>query len=333
MRRSQLVRVMKKFFYPKETVDDLLTDKETIEINKNQVKDFPSSIPASAHTHTKSEITDFPTSITPSKHSHTKSEISDFPSTMTPSSHNHGNLNNQGLLNSDTTGADVKKVVVTDSTQNLKTINKIPFSNLDVSKANITGLGIPASDTNTTYSVGTGLKLNGTTFNVFEAPAEEIRHTITEDCDFSNINKTGLPVDAKITQNNINELIDARLGELFTATGNINVRQLSNSDMQSGRFDSDSFIRFYRIGKICIANYRLKGNNISFNKGTSYYVCNFPEGFIPNSTTYLSTWVNATSAGQLNVETTSSGVYQAKIYIATANTSNNIVGQLIYFTQ
>lgn len=332
MIKYQLVRVMKKFFYPKETVDDLLTDKETIEINKNQVKDFPSSIPASAHTHTKSEITDFPTSITPSKHTHTKSEISDFPSTMTPSSHNHGNLNNQGLLNSDTTGADVKKVVVTDSTQNLKTINKIPFSNLDVSKANITGLGIPASDTNTTYSAGTGLKLNGTAFNVFEAPAEEIRHTITEDCDFSNINKTGLPVNAKVAQNIINELIDARLGELFTATGDINTKYLSSSDMQAGRFTNNSFIRFYRIGKVCIANYHLKGNN-SFSKGSSYYVCNFPEGFIPNSTTYLSTWVNATSAGQLNVETTSSGVYQAKIYIATANTSNNIIGQLIYFTQ
>lgn len=34
-----------------------------------------------------------------------------------------------------------------------------------ISKTDITGLGIPASDTNTTYSAGTGLSLSGTTFS------------------------------------------------------------------------------------------------------------------------------------------------------------------------
>ena len=331
MLRYQLVRIMKKFFYPKATVDDLLTDKETIEIQKSQITDFPSSIPAAAHTHTKSEITDFPQTIPPSSHTHTKSEITDFPSTMTPTSHSHGNLNNNGLLNSDVTGENVKKVVVTDSTQNLKTISKIPFSNLEISKSNITGLGIPETDTNTTYSAGTGLNLNGTTFNVHNVPSTQLIHTVTNNCDFSNITGgTPLSVGSEVAQSGINELLDARLGELFSSTGEVSTRTLRNTDMQAGRFNSESSITFYRIGKLCIANYHLKGNS-SFSKGSTVNICNFPAGFIPNESSYSSTWINATSGGQVNADLVN-GTYQMKIYIATANTSNNIVGQLIYFT-
>ena len=100
----------------------------------------------------------------PSSHTHTKSQITDFPTSMTPTSHTHGSIANGGTLNSDITS--VNKVAVTDSSNNLKTISKVPFANLNITKANITGLGIPGSDTNTTYSAGTGLSLSSTTFSV-----------------------------------------------------------------------------------------------------------------------------------------------------------------------
>ena len=80
------------------------------------------------------------------------------------SSHSHGSLANGGTLNSDITS--VNKVAVTDSSNNLKTIAKVPFANLNITKANITGLGIPGSDTNTTYSAGTGLSLSSNSFSV-----------------------------------------------------------------------------------------------------------------------------------------------------------------------
>ncbi len=42
----------------------------------------------------------------------------------------------------------------------------IAFSKLNIVKADITGLGIPGSDTDTTYTAGTGLNLTGTTFSI-----------------------------------------------------------------------------------------------------------------------------------------------------------------------
>jgi len=100
---------------------------------------------------TKSKISDFPSTMPPSSHTHTKSQITDFPTSMAPTSHTHGALSNTGTLNSDITS--VNKVAVTDTSNNLKTIQKVPFANLNITKANITGLGIPS--TNTTYSNAT----------------------------------------------------------------------------------------------------------------------------------------------------------------------------------
>ncbi len=42
----------------------------------------------------------------------------------------------------------------------------IPFSKLNIAKSDIEGLGIPGSDTDTTYTAGTGLSLSGTTFSL-----------------------------------------------------------------------------------------------------------------------------------------------------------------------
>ena len=42
----------------------------------------------------------------------------------------------------------------------------IPFSKLSLTKSDITGLGIPGVDTDTTYSAGTGLSLNEGVFSI-----------------------------------------------------------------------------------------------------------------------------------------------------------------------
>lgn len=327
MIKYQLKRIMSKFFYPKPEIDELLTDKETIEISKNQISDFPASIPAAAHTHNKSEITDFPSKMDPTAHTHKKSEITDFPATMTPTAHNHGNLNDDGLLNSDVSSNNVSKMVVTDSTQNLKTINKIPFSKLDISKNNLVALGLPGADTNTTYSAGTGLTLNDTTFNIHNAPATELRHTITAEADFSNINKTALPVGVEIAQNAINELIDHRLGELFASTGDISTTTIKGSNMQPGRYTDDSWIRWTRIGRLVVMDYHLQGNS-SLARATTLHVCNVPDGYLPNNSNIYSNWTNTTSNGQIRM---ANNPAQVKLYIVGGNTSNVIAGQLIYF--
>ena len=127
-----------------------------------------------------------------SSHTHTKSQITDFPTSMTPTSHTHGSIANGGTLNSDITS--VNKVVVTDSSNNLKTISKVPFANLNITKANITGLGIPASDTNTTYSAGTGLSLSSTTFSA------KIANNLTTTTTGSSLDATqGKALNDKVT--------------------------------------------------------------------------------------------------------------------------------------
>jgi len=103
---------------------------------------------------TKSKISDFPTSMTPTSHTHTISNVTNLQSSLdskASSGHSHGSISNTGTLNSDI--ISVNKVAVTDTNNALKTINKLPFEKLDITKSNITGLGIPS--TNTTYSVAT----------------------------------------------------------------------------------------------------------------------------------------------------------------------------------
>ena len=78
MIRHELVRILKKFFYHKEKVDELLTDKHSIQIQKSQISDFPESLTPSSHTHTKSDISDFPSSMTPTNHTHQKVDVTDF---------------------------------------------------------------------------------------------------------------------------------------------------------------------------------------------------------------------------------------------------------------
>ena len=87
-------------------------------------------------------------------HTHTKSQITDFPTTMTPSSHTHGALTNGGTLNSDITS--VNKIAVTDASNNLKTISKLPLDKVthqDISgKIDTAGAGLSKSGTTLKHS-------------------------------------------------------------------------------------------------------------------------------------------------------------------------------------
>lgn len=79
------------------------------------------------------------------------------PNDKANASHTHGQISNDGKIT--TTTDTVGNVVVTDGSNIVKVKNKIPFANLDISKANITGLGIPGSDTNTTYTAASATPL------------------------------------------------------------------------------------------------------------------------------------------------------------------------------
>lgn len=284
-------------------------------ITKDKISDFPSTIPPSAHQHRKSEISDF-------SHTHTKEEITNFPNSMTPASHSHGALTNNGTLNNDT--SNVSKVVVTDNENNLKTISQLPFGKLNVNKANIVGLGIPSQDT--TYSAGTGLTLQNTVFSVDDIPDYEVIHTIDSDSDFSAINGgSSLPVGTIVPQKQINELINARLTEIFNSL-DLSTVTITGSSMQPGRYTNDSWIRWTKIGRLVVMDYHLQGNS-SLARATTLHVCTIPDGYYPIRSDIYSNWTNTTSNGQIRTNSN-----QIKLYITGSNTSNTIAGQLIYFT-
>ena len=130
-------------------------------ITKSKISDFPSTMTPSAHTDSNGNYGKATTSVyghtkLSSSTSSTAEDVSATPKAVKSAydlanTHTHGNLNNNGTLNSDTD--TVNKVIVTNSSNQLKTIQKVPFGNLNITKANITGLGIPS--TNTTYNNAT----------------------------------------------------------------------------------------------------------------------------------------------------------------------------------
>jgi hypothetical protein len=63
-------------------------------------------------------------------------------------------INSTNIIDGTITNADIN------------TNASIPFSKLNITKANIESLGIPGSDQNTTYTAGNGLTLSGTTFSI-----------------------------------------------------------------------------------------------------------------------------------------------------------------------
>ena len=136
------------------------------------ISDKPSTFTPSAHNHTKSEITDFPVTLPAdggnadtvggkyaddfanASHNHTKSQITDFPSTMPPSAHNHA-ISEIDVLQDELGDKVDNSRVLTDVPSNAKftdTITTINGKTGAILKADIVALGIPTSDTNTTYT-------------------------------------------------------------------------------------------------------------------------------------------------------------------------------------
>ena len=91
----------------------------------------------------------------------------------------------------------------------------IPFSKLNIVKSDITSLGIPGSDQNTTYAAGNGLTLTGTTFSI---GAGAITNTTIADGAVS----TAKVADASITSSKISGAISVSNGGtgLTTLTSN-----------------------------------------------------------------------------------------------------------------
>lgn len=114
------------------------------------------SFGSTAHTFCEGNDPRLSDSRAPTAHTHTKSQITDF-------SHTHGNITNDGKVTAAV--SSINKIAVTDSSNAIKVVDTIPFSKLAITKSDITGLGIPAQDTNTTYtaeSTATNIKMNGT---------------------------------------------------------------------------------------------------------------------------------------------------------------------------
>jgi len=124
----------------------------------------------------------------------TKSQISDFPSTMTPSSHTHGAVQNKGTLNSDTTSTN--KVVVTDSSNNIKTISKLPLDK--VTHQDISG---KASNTHTHGSIANNGTLNSDTTTVGKVVVTDGSNNIKTISKLPSANVTHQDISGKAPNN------------------------------------------------------------------------------------------------------------------------------------
>lgn len=179
------------------------------------IDDIPTSLPASQITGLSNVATSG--SYNDLNHKPTIPSAYTHPSTK-QCSHSHGSLANAGTLDSDITS--VNKVAVTDSSNNLKTIQKVPFVNLNITRDNIIGLGIPGSDTNTTYSADNNtLQLISNQFSVKDKGITnaKIADTTIE---------TGKIKDNAITTGKIK---DANVTTAKVANGNITLAKLNNN--------------------------------------------------------------------------------------------------------
>lgn len=217
-------------------------------------------------------------------HTHTYNSLTDKPSTFTPASHSHGNIANGGTLNSDTTS--VNKVTVTDSSNKIKTISKLPFANLNITKEDITGLGVPGTDTNTTYSAGTGLTLTNTTFSLTDA--DNYVKTSTTSGYIKNDGTIGTPtnttygadrgisnVNGKFGHSNtaVTAVTTSALKKIkydayghITGTDNVSASDLPSHTHNTGELSDTS--AYSNIGSAANATQKTINNNINTKLGT-----------------------------------------------------------------
>lgn len=156
-------------------------------------------------------------------HPHTKSQITDFPTTMTPSSHSHGSLANGGTINSDITS--VNKIAVTDATNNLKTISKLPADKVthqDITGKvdKVTGKGLSANDF--TDALKSKLDNIDAEANKYTHPSSHASSMIVEASALANIGSA-----ANANQHDINTKINTALG---TKVDKVTGKGLSTND-------------------------------------------------------------------------------------------------------
>lgn len=331
MIRYQLVRIMKKFFYPKEVVDDLLTDKESIEIQKSQIVDFPASLPMQVHQHTKNEITDFPT-------------------TMTPSSHTHGNISNEGVI----TGKQNKNVV-TDSNGKITTEDKYSHP------THAATTGVPASNVNLTFggsfqvsqpvvnNLGHVTQLNARTLAMPSLPVASNSQAgvikIGSDSNSaaagnhshnaSNVLFTptveewqglGNPSNVGLALNKSFEYVSNQLDEKQSTL------EISH-ETKVGQLVPTAKIHFTKYGKLVIADFYFK-----HSAGTDSHLVNISNDYIPSSyyhnAHFPSVQLADKDTGYLNVVFIkyNDPFYQIRLVSDHPNKSQTVHGQLVWVT-
>jgi hypothetical protein len=85
--------------------------------------------------------------------------------TITSTNMASDSINGAKIQDQSITGADIASNTITYPKLGIND-QEIPFTKLNILKSDIVGLGIPENDTDTTYTAGRGLNLNGTTFSI-----------------------------------------------------------------------------------------------------------------------------------------------------------------------
>lgn len=331
MIRYQLVRIMKKFFYPKDTVDELLTDKSSIEIQKSQITDFPSSLPMSSHTHFKRDITD-------------------FPETMSPSSHDHGNISNEGVII-----GKASKNVVTDSNGKITTEDK--YRHPTQSEV----IGLPEGNVNLTFggsfqlsqpvvnNLGHVTQLNAHTLSIPSLPVASNSQAgvikIGSDSNSaaagnhahnaSNVLFTptveewqgiGDPSNVGLALNKSFEYVSNQLDTKQSAL------EISHQT-KTGHLVPTAKIHFTKYGKLVIADFFFK-----HSAGTDSHLVNIDEEYIPSSyyhnTHFPSVQLADKDTGYLNIVFIkyNDPYYQIRLVSNHPNKSQTVHGQLVWVT-
>ena len=143
---------------------------------------------------------------TPVTHTHSKEEITDFPTSMTPSAHTHGAIQNGGTLNSDTTSAN--KVVVTDGSNNIKTVSKLPLDN--VTHQDISG---KAESNHTHGAVQNNGTLNNDTDSVNKIVVTDNNNNIKTISKLPNANITEQDITGKVDKSDIQDNLTSTDGD------------------------------------------------------------------------------------------------------------------------
>lgn len=177
----------------------------------------------------------------------------------------------------------------------------------NVSIDDITALGIPDTDTDTTYSAGDGLELNGTTFKVNNADASSIRHSVTT-VPLKAIGRNEVGAGVSITQKLINEMVDARFQELFDFQ-QVTYRASNSNEILATHWDNSSYIHFIKQGYWCILYGNLKAKTKATNQ-VERHICGLPQHFTPYVTATFN-WLNKGSKSH------------GKIYTANDSVTNN----------